>query len=82
MAVGDEKDSSGLAAETEGNGTSRHEKAVSQGSSDLEEIEKDNERTQMGQAPLPMDMDPTGGVKEANALRKVIAKMERKSGQC
>jgi len=64
MAVGDEKEGSAVAAKD----ASRN----SGGSSDLEEIEKDNERTQMGQAPLAgMDMDPAGGLKEMNALRKV-----------
>jgi hypothetical protein len=64
MAVGDEKEGSAVAA--------KDASRTSRGSSDLEEIEKDNEKTQMGQAPLAgMDMDPTGGLKELNALREV-----------
>jgi hypothetical protein len=80
MAVGDEKDSSAVAAETGAKDASRNEKTASRGSSDLEEIERDNEKTQMGQAALAMDMDPTGGLKEMNALRKVpkLLKTERK----
>jgi hypothetical protein len=66
MAVGDEKDGSAVAAN--GSRTSRS-------SSGLEEIEKDNEKTQMGQAPVAgmgLGMDPTGGLKEMDALRKVV----------
>ena len=71
MAVGDEKKGSAVAAKD----ASRD----SRGSSDLEEIEKDNERTQMGQAPLSgMDTDPTGGLKEMNALRKVTVTQDGK----
>jgi hypothetical protein len=72
MAFGDEKEGSAVAAKD----ASRN----SRGSSDLEEIEKDNEKTQMGQAPLPgMDMDPTGGLKEMNALRKVTITQNEKT---
>lgn len=66
MNFGDEKDGSAVAA--------KDASKTSRGSSETEEIEKDNERTQMGQAPLAgMDMDPSGGLKELNAMRKVIA---------
>lgn len=65
MGNGDEKDGSAVAA--------RDASKTSRGSSDVEDLEKDNERTQMGQAPLAgMDMDPTGGFKDMDAIRKVI----------
>ncbi|TID19625.1 26S protease regulatory subunit 4 [Venturia nashicola] len=64
MSLGDEKDGSALHTK-DGSKTSR-------GSSETEDIEKDNARAQMGQAPLAgMDMDPSGGVKELKNLRKL-----------
>ncbi|QDS69927.1 hypothetical protein FKW77_001594 [Venturia effusa] len=64
MRHGDEKDGSTVAA--------KDASKTSRGSSETDELEKDNERTQTGQAPLAgMDMDPTGGLKELNEMRKL-----------
>jgi hypothetical protein len=71
MAVGDEKEHSVLAAETDAKDASRKQNTASRESSSVEDIEKDNAKTQMGQAPPAMDTDPTGGLQEINALRKV-----------
>lgn len=65
MSLGDVKNGSAVNVK-DGSKTSR-------GSSETEEIEKDNARTQMGQAPVPgMDTDPSGGLKELKNMRKVM----------
>ncbi|KAE9985325.1 hypothetical protein EG328_007578 [Venturia inaequalis] len=64
MSLGDVKNGSAVNVK-DGSKTSR-------GSSETEEIEKDNARTQMGQAPVPgMDTDPSGGLKELKNMRKL-----------
>lgn len=71
MRFGDEKDGPAVDA--------KDASKTSRGSSETEEIEKDNERTQMGQAPLAgMDMDPSGGLKELKDLRKVMNDQKRR----